>query len=356
MISRPLLLQFLKLLISIGMSFFSKKAVVNTVEKILSRNEEPITTHATLVEIWNSIIPSLRRAGAIIAGGFVSSFINWNDDKIPGDVDVWIPDDTHFTPPPGWFYRRSYYLSSSRTMPPNVKYIIEYTCPSYAIKLQALHTSEVNMLKVVENFDFDACEGIMSPGLDKNGVVISYRATRPEVYHAIMSNTATFLERPWDLDENGMPNSKALDRFRKYAKKGYKMLVHKDSMFTLDFINSLIEEDDKKKTVKIVKSSYDPDEETKKSYSWLSSEIRHLQLFLGIRLFNPIGLVYDVPSDESGKEIDALTTLYESIAETQPITDIKYMTLTQKKDKLSAMKKERQEKLHAVYINQIRLE
>lgn len=198
--------------------------------------------------------------------------MNWDDRKVPGDMDVWIPSNCKqpFSAP-GWVFSRYYSIGKSKTMPMNVKCILEYTNPKYSLKIQILKTRELDPTKIVENFDFDVCKGIMSPALDKDGNVIGVRATHPLVRAAIMRNTATFLERPWDVDENGCPNSKALNRFRKYAAKGYELAVHKDSKFTIEQIRTCIASEDAELAAKNEKpsdkASYEIFDEEEDSFS-----------------------------------------------------------------------------------------
>jgi hypothetical protein len=317
------------------------------------------TTHATLVEVWEAVRADILKMGGVVAGGFVSSFMNWDDRKVPGDMDIWLPEGFKFWPHiEGWFSPRCYCTSNSKNMPPNVKCIQEFINPKYQLKLQFLYTTEDDPTKIIENFDFDVCKGIMSPALDDKGEVIGVRATRPEIRAAIMSNTATFLERPWDLDEDGNPNSKALNRFRKYAAKGYKLVVHKNSKFTLDLIKAFIESDVAALAAKNSKPSdepsYGPDEEEKQTYSYLRKEIdimthvvyRSMKPYYYTHAYDYYSKTDSFPEDYDFKSVyhalNMMSQTYESLAERSKTEDRKYMTWEQR-SKLK--RKEHKEKL-----------
>jgi len=253
-------------------STFIKRMEAEIAAKKELANRIP-TTHAILVEVWETLAPHLRKCGGIVAGGFVSSYIKWDDNKIPGDMDIWLPSYASMCAlPTEWKHVRMYKTGSA--MPLNINCITEYTHDKYQLKLQFIRTSLTNPFLIVENFDFDVCKGVMSPGLDKDGVVIGVRATHPNIYRAIISNTATFLERKWDIDEEGLPNKKCLNRFIKYGAKGYKLAVHKDSKFSNDLIAEMVRKL-KEAGGDSQKSSYDDVVNTDDSFS----KLEHKMLF-----------------------------------------------------------------------------
>lgn len=200
-------------------------------------------------KLWRSLAPIIRNFGGIVAGGFVSSFIRWNEKKIPGDIDVWIPDKSNFNcgmiPEKDWQMTNRYI--TGRKMPLNISYIVEYTHKRYNIKLQCIMTKEENPFNIIENFDYDVCKGVMSPGFDKDGNLIGVRATKPEIYEAIVSNTATYLERSWDIDPDSVPNKKAIERYRRYKAKGYEIVFDKRSIFNRELYESMLEKADTEK-------------------------------------------------------------------------------------------------------------
>lgn len=346
---------------------FLRKMESDAAEKKLLANQVP-TTHDVLVTVWESIAPFLRKCGGIVAGGFVSSFIKWSDNKVPDDIDVWLPAGVTLQGcPHGWRYSRSY--NTGAKMPLNIKRICEYIHDEYRLKIQFIFTCEANPFNIIENFDFDVCKGVMSPGLDSNGNIIGIRATKPDIYKAIISNTATFCEREWDIDD-GLPNKKCLNRFIKYGKKGYKLAVHKDSKFSIELIAQMAQKLKEEGEI-TTKSSYECDDEA--SYITLSNKVNlgdvrtHIRVDIDgvphyINSYEcPSVIMEDPVKYEPSQELDTyylalLIHLYEQRAKKFKVSTKLHMTHTQLSEIMNKKHNKENMRIASSYINQVNLD
>jgi hypothetical protein len=226
-------------------------------------------------KVLDEITPELFRSGAIIAGGFVASYLS--KTKFGNDIDVWFPAYTTRYAVTSDFEKKGWKISydfdidhNKKThMSPDVCGITEMVSPKYKIKLQLIFTKISNIYDVVDNFDFDACKGIYSPGLDQEGKLIGFRATKPEVRQAIESQKAIYLHHVWDLEEHKL-HPKALNRFKKYMAKGYEITIHPKSFFNMEQILEMIKEQEKKPKQETADSFYSSSDKFSRYY-----KIRH---------------------------------------------------------------------------------
>jgi hypothetical protein len=201
----------------------------------------PKPTHQDLENILHEIAGVVEKAGGIIAGGFVSAYVKWDPLRAPVDCDIWLPSGSWINEIPGWERTKTYNVTQSKNMSPDVKQITEFQKKDCPITLQVLMTRLDDVYDVVNRFDFDVSRGIISPAILKDGSMVGIRATRPEILQMIREGKTTYTEHHWDVDEEGKLNNKALNRFRRYIAKGYDIVPSASSLYTFDEIMKMLQ-------------------------------------------------------------------------------------------------------------------
>lgn len=224
-----------------AMKAYIKYCNVRLEKKSVVSETISLVEHHHLVELLEEISPVLRKSGAVIAGGFVSAFINWDPLRAPSDCDVWLPRGSSIDSFIGWERMKSYDLSSTVNMSPDVYRVTEYKKEGFPITIQVLNTMIDDIYTVIDRFDFDVSKGIISPGLLPDGSMVGIRATKPEIVKVIKEGVTTYCEHTWDLDQGGKLCNKSLNRFRRYQNKGYKIIVSPLSRFTIEQIETMLE-------------------------------------------------------------------------------------------------------------------
>jgi hypothetical protein len=196
----------------------------------------------------------LERHGIILTGSCASYLIN-RKIQVPGDIDLWVKiGNTKNSTPVEWklidrFFPRSANISRQ------IYSVSIYQVENLGMKVQLMETL-CDPRKIIDEFDFTVSKAIWDPKI-YNDRRINFKCTDPEVIKDIQNMETTFLERPWDItktrdDDQLTLTERSKRRIIKYLEKGFKIKPHPKSLFTIEYLQKILEgslKEDSKTTI-----------------------------------------------------------------------------------------------------------